>query len=181
MFILCIALNVCLILSPKLWRLAMAIQMVPCATSPSLLRVKPTPPVPPKAVLTTCHGVPPQLTTAETRNTASAQVNVSLTNYFAREIVSQRLARWGYLLYGNADWLRPLILVPNSHPDSSVHIWRKRQWSRVCLPLHLFGRGIWQLHHRGPQWWLPLVCHHRKLWQWQEIRILPQSWWVTRT
>lgn len=68
-------------LSTKLWRLAMEMLMAPCATSPSFSRANPTPPAPLRAVQTTCPGAPPQLTTAETRNTASAQVNVSLTIY----------------------------------------------------------------------------------------------------
>lgn len=77
----------------------MGMRMVPCATSPSLSRAKPTPAVPLMVVPTTCHGVPPQLTTAKTRNLASAQVNVSLTIYSARENIGQRSTRRGHLLF----------------------------------------------------------------------------------
>lgn len=159
----------------------MGMRMVHCATSPSLSRANPTPPVPQMDVRTTCHGAPPQLTTAETRNSASAQVNVSLKMYSPMEIIGQRSARWGHLLLWHVDSFHLLILAPNYHLDSSVHIWRKRRRSWMCLPLRLPGWGIWQLYHRGPQWWLPLVCHHKQLWQGQEIWLLSQSWWVAGT
>lgn len=82
-----------IVLSLKLWRLAMGMLRVPCATSPSLSTAKTTPPAPLMAVRTTCRGVPPQLTTALTRNMASAQVNVSLSICSARIILGQRSAR----------------------------------------------------------------------------------------
>ena len=69
---------ICFIYSTKLWRLATGMQMVPCATSHTLSRASPTPPAPLMAAQTTCHGAPPQLISAETKNMASAQVNVSL-------------------------------------------------------------------------------------------------------
>lgn len=55
-------------------------------------------------------------------------------------------------------------LLFSFHPNSSLHFWWKCWWSSMCFPFHLSGGGVWQLYHRGPQWWLPLVCHHRQLW-----------------
>lgn len=154
----------------------MGIQTVPCATSPSLSRADPTPAVPLRAVQTTCHGAAPQLTMTKTRNTAFAQVNVSLTRYFPKEIRGLRSSILQQLLLWHADLL---IFAFNFYPGSSLHIWRKCWRSWVCLPLHLSRGRIWQLYHRGPQWWLSLVCHHKQLWQRQEVWILSQSWWVT--
>ena len=77
----------------------MGIQMVPCATSHSPSRASPTPPAPLMDAQTSCHGAPPQPTTAETRNTASARVNVSLIIYSAGEITDQTSDRGGGLLF----------------------------------------------------------------------------------
>lgn len=85
-----IAINVWMSLFYKLWRPAMGMRKVPCATSPSLLRANPTRPAPLKAAPTTCPGVPPPLTTITTRNSASAQVNVS--------VIIFRSTRWGFLM-----------------------------------------------------------------------------------
>lgn len=66
-------------LPPQLWRRSMGTRRELFATSPSFSRANPTKRAPPKAAQTTCRGAQPQPTTAETRNTASAQVNVSFS------------------------------------------------------------------------------------------------------
>lgn len=76
----------------------MAMPTVPCAASPSFLRATLTPPVPPMVAQITCHGVPPHRTMTETKNTASAQVNVSLIIYSAGHITGQKLDMLGALV-----------------------------------------------------------------------------------
>lgn len=53
--------------------------MVPCVTSPLFSAAKHTPPAPARVEQTSCRGVLPQMTMIEMENTASVQVNVSLT------------------------------------------------------------------------------------------------------
>lgn len=141
----------------------MAMQTVPCATSPFVSRTSCTTTVPLRVDQMICRGAPPQLTTTKTRNMAFVQVNVRLVNYSTRETKEN-------ICFG-------AVKSPchNSHPDSALHIRRKCQWREMRLPLHFFGQGIWQLHHRGPHRWVPLVCHHSKLWPGQKIWLLPQQ------
>ena len=88
-FVYCIKHEQNAFLSPQLWRLAMGTRMEPCATSPSHSRANLTPPAPLRAARTTCHGVPPRPTTAETRNSASARANVSLMNEWMNEWMNE--------------------------------------------------------------------------------------------
>lgn len=158
-----IALKLLLFLSPKLWRLCTEMQRVPCATSPSASRTSCITTVHLRVAQMICHGAPPHQIMTKTRNMASVQVNVRLINCSIREtrenICSGAVKSTGY----------------DYHPDSSLHIWRKRQWREMCLPLHFHGEGIWQLYHNGPYGWSPLVCHYRELWPGQEIWLLSQQ------
>lgn len=162
-----IAFKLPLFLSPKLWRLYTEMQRVPCANSPSASRTSCMNTVRLRVAQMICRGAPPHQTMTKTRNMVSVQVNVRLINCSIREtrenICSGVVKSPGY----------------NYHPDSSLHIWRKRQWREMCLPLHFSGQGIWQLYHNGPYGWSPLVCHHRELWPRQEIWLLSQQRCVT--
>lgn len=109
------------------------------------------------------RGAPPQQTSTQTGNMASVQVNVRLVNYSISETREN-------MCFGALK--SPSCTCP---PDSSLHNWRKRQWREMCLPLHIFGQGVWQLHHRGPHRWSSLVCHHLKLRPGQEIWLLSQK------
>lgn len=145
----------------------MEMQRAPCATSPFVSRTSCTTTVPLRAAQTICHGAPPQQTTTKTRNMASVQVNVRLVNYATWENKEN-------ICFGAVKSPRH-----NSHPDSSLHIWRKCRWREMCLSLHLFGQGIWQLHRRGPHRWIPLVCYHNELRPGPEIWLLSQQRYVT--
>lgn len=142
-------------------------QRVPCAISPSASRTSCITTVPLKGAQTICHGAPPQQTMTKTRNMASVQVNVRLIHYSIRETGEN-------ICFGAVTSPRC-----NPHPDSALHIWRKCQWREMCLPFHIFGQGIRQLHLRGPFGRIPLVCHYKELWPGQEIWLLSQQRCVT--
>lgn len=142
-------------------------QRAPCAISPSASRTNCINTVPLRGAQTICHGAAPRQTMTKTKNMASVQVNVRLINYSIRKTGEN-------ICFGAVTSPRY-----NPRPDSALHIWRKCQWREMCLPFHISGQGIRQLHLRGPFGWIPLVCYYRELWPGQEIWLLSQQRCVT--
>lgn len=52
-------------------------------------------------------------------------------------------------------------------------LWERKR-CHVPLSLHFWGQILHQLHHRGSYWQPAVVWHHSKLWQRQEIWLLPK-------